>query len=276
MGRFEHAQVGFCLLFIALLTLANLRGLKESGTIFAFPTYFFVFMAGLMIILGTFGPMFGWEIHGETVNQVIPPEAMEKATGFAGFALVFLVLKGFASGCVAMTGTEAVSNGIPAFRKPESRNAAITLVVMACILGFVFLGTSWIATRLHVVYWEHGKQSALPVIDQLSGAIFGKTGTPLRVVLYYCMQFSTTVLLVLAANTSYADFPRLSSIMARDRYLPRQLANRADKLVFANGIVIVGVFAAVLVLMFHGSVVKLLPLYAVGGFSAFTLLPSGM
>jgi amino acid transporter len=276
MAKFASSQVAFCVLFIALLTFANLRGLKESGTLFAFPTYFFVFMATLMVILGTFGPTFGWHIHADTVNQAVPPFAQAESRNLAGFALVLIVLKAFASGCVAMTGTEAVSNGIPAFRKPESRNAAITLVIMACILGFLFLGISWIATQLHVVYWEHGKQSAMPVIDQLSGSIFGKTGGTLRVTLYYCMQFSTTALLVLAANTSYADFPRLASIMAHDRFLPRQLMNRADKLVFANGIILLGIFATCLIFMFHGSVDKLIPLYAVGVFTAFTLSQVGM
>lgn len=270
MARWSHDLVPFCLLFIVILTLANLRGLKESGTLFAIPTYLFVGMAGLMIALGVAG-------HWTPLDRILPPEDRSippqafNANSLLGLALVGLVLRAFANGCSAMTGVEAVSNGIPAFRKPESRNAALTLLAMACILGTIFLGISWLAVKLHVVYWEHGRHTATPVIDQLSSSIFGKGSA-----LYYAMQLATTAILVLAANTSYADFPRLGSIMARDGFLPRQLANLGDKLVYSNGIVLLGLFASLLIILFHGKVDDLIPLYAVGVFTAFTLSQSGM
>jgi amino acid transporter len=275
-SRYPHYLVAFCVFFIVMLTLASLRGLKESGMIFAFPTYFFIAMASLMIVLGAIGPYLGWHIYREAVNQTIPPEAMNAIPATARVAMIFLVLKAFANGCSAMTGIEAVSDGIPAFRAPQSRNAAYTLLMLAGILAFLFCGISWIATQLHVVYWEHGNTAAPPVIDQLSAAIFGKDAGPLRSGLYYCMQFSTTAILILAANTSYADFPRLSSIIANDRYMPKPLANLGDKLVFSNGIILLGTFSCVLIVLFHGSVDQLIPLYAVGVFTAFTLSQSGM
>lgn len=266
-----------CLFLIALLTLANLRGLKESGTIFAIPTYFFILMAGLMIIAGVVGPLFGWHIYAETVNQTVPAGAYQNTSiKITGLALLALALKAFANGCSAMTGTEAVSNGIPAFRRPESRNASLTLVMMAAILGVLFLGISHLATKLHVVYWEYNHQTSPPVIDQLSGAIFGKTAGGIRQALYTCMQMSTMLILVVAANTSFAGFPQLASIMARDRYLPRQLSNVGDKLVFSNGIGLLGMLAMTLIIIFNGSVDRLIPLYAVGVFTAFTLSQSGM
>jgi amino acid transporter len=270
MAPWSHDLVPFCLLFIVILTLANLRGLKESGTMFAIPTYLFVGMAGLMIALGIAGHYTPLDQVLPAEDRSIPPQAFH-ADSLLGLALVGLVLRGFANGCSAMTGVEAVSNGIPAFRKPESRNAALTLLAMACILGAVFLGISWLAVKLHVIYWEHGKHTATPVIDQLSSSIFGKGSA-----LYYAMQLATTAILVLAANTSYADFPRLGSIMARDGFLPRQLSNLGDKLVYSNGIVLLGLFASLLIVVFHGKVDDLIPLYAVGVFTAFTLSQSGM
>jgi amino acid transporter len=271
----------FCLIFIAILTLANLRGLKESGTLFALPTYWFIGMAVFMIVLGVAGRLVGWEIFPDAVNQTIPPEVGNAVPPATTFAVIVLILKAFANGCSAMTGVEAVSDGIPAFREPRSRNAAMTLVAMASILGFLFVGISWIAVHLHVVYWEHGHATAPPVIDQLSAAIFGKPGGthaigPGRVALYYSMQFSTCAILLLAANTSFADFPRLSYFMAQDRFLPRPLANLGDKLVYSNGIVLLGIFAGLLCVAFHGKVDDLIPLYAVGVFTAFTLSQSGM
>lgn len=277
LQRFQNDQVLLCILAIGLLTLANLRGLKESGTFFAIFTYTFVIMALVMIFLGIVGPMIGWQIHREAVNQVIPRGAYSGVSpSLMGIALVGLVLRAFANGCAAMTGTEAVSNGVPAFRKPKSLNAALTLAAMGAILACLFLGISWIATSLHVVYWKHGNDTSLPVIDQISGAIFGKTGNPIRVGLYYLMQVATGAILLLAANTSFADFPRLASLMARDRFLPRQLTNVGDKLVFSNGIALLGILAMVLVAAFGGVVDRLIPLYAVGVFTAFTLSQSGM
>lgn len=170
-----------------------------------------------------------------------------------------------------MTGTEAVSNGVPAFRKPEPHNAATTLGVMAVILGVLFLGISGLAVKLGVVYGHgHGFMSQ-PVIEQLSGAVFGR-----NTVLYYCMVVATAAILLLAANTSFADFPRLSAILSRDRFMPRQMSSVGDKLVFSNGILLLGLCASALIVLFHGNVDKLIPLYAVGVFTAFTLSQASM
>jgi amino acid transporter len=265
--HFDHL-VTWSLLFIALLTLANLRGLKESGAMFAIFTYGFVIMCYVMILIGLIGPLFGWHPQLAYVNQAWGAEKAAET-----FGLVVL-LRAFANGCSAMTGTEAVSNGIPAFKEPKSQNAAYTLVAMGIILGTIFLGVSWLAMNLHVVYWEHGSQTANAVIDQISGAVFGKKGT--WAIGYYLTQFFTAAILVLAANTSYADFPRLSSILANDRFMPKQLSNLGDKLVFTNGIVMLGLFAALLIVAKNGSVDALIPLYAIGVFLAFTLSQSGM
>lgn len=261
---------------IALLTYANLRGLKESGALFATFTYMFVGSAMLMIVLGTVGPAFGWNVYLDTVNRSIPAHARHPAHALAGLAMLSLVLKAFASGCAAMTGTEAVADGVPAFRRPQALNAALTLVMMGAILAFLFGGISWLATSYHVVYWEHTGAHAKPVIDQLSGAVFGKHGFGVRTGLYYVMQVSTAAVLFLAANTAFADFPRLAYFISRDRFLPRQLANQGDKLVYSNGIGLLGVLAMLLMVLFHASVDRLIPLYAVGVFTAFTLSQSSM
>ena len=265
--------VTVCLLFIVILTIANLRGLKESGTLFALPTYLFVGMCYLMIALGILGPLIGWKFHPEYVTQSWPAELERAKTAAEGLGIAVL-LRAFANGCSAMTGTEAVSNGIPAFREPKSKNAALTLVAMGGILGTIFIGISWLATQFHVVYWEAGGKTAPAVIDQLSGAIFGKVG-PFSV-LYLITQAATAGILVIAANTSYADFPRLASILARDGFMPKQLSALGDKLVFNNGIVLLGLFASLLIILKNGNVDALIPLYALGVFLAFTLSQSGM
>ncbi|MBB6052216.1 APC family permease [Armatimonas rosea] len=270
---FAHAHISehlvlYCLLAIGVLTYANLRGLKESGTVFAPPTYAFVGLCYLMIFLGIAGPFLGWQFHPEYVNQ-------EWGAGKAAETLGLVVLmKAFANGCSAMTGTEAVSNGIPAFQGNKSKNAALTLLAMGLILGSLFLGISFLAVKFHVVYWEENGKTANAVIDQLSGAIFGKTGK--FAFLYVATQLATALILVLAANTAYADFPRLASILSKDKFLPRQLSNVGDRLVFNNGIVMLGVFAALLIVVKKGSVDALIPLYAIGVFLAFTLSQTGM
>jgi amino acid transporter len=282
LSRFHvgHNLVIWCLFFIALLTLANLRGLKESGSLFAVFTYGFVVMCYAMIIIGMISPFIGHSFHMQEIQHVYShwPIAMESARkSAAGFGVVVL-LRAFANGCSAMTGTEAVSNGIPAFKSPKSPNAAKTLVAMGVILGTIFIGISWLAMSLHVVYWEQGDVTAPAVIDQISGAVFGKTYSQagLWFIGYYLTQFFTAMILVIAANTSYADFPRLASILAHDRFLPKQFANLGDKLVFNNGIIILGVAAAVLIVAQHGNVDLLIPFYAIGVFLAFTLSQSGM
>lgn len=274
----EHL-VRYCLLAIALLTLANLRGVKESGSLFASVTYSFIVMCYVMIAVGIFGTLFGWHAQTEEIQSynVIYGQHLQKSVHLGLLAAIALALQAFASGCTAMTGVEAVSNGVPSFKVPKSQNAAVTLIFMAVILGSIFVGISWLATRFHIVYFgeigvkgQPGYIEGTPsVIDQLSGAIFGKTGR--WAFAYLFTQFATAGILVLAANTAFADFPRLASMMARDRYLPKQLANLGDKLVFNNGIVMLGLFAGVLIVLFGGIVDSLIPLYAVGVFLAFTL-----
>lgn len=261
----------YCVGAIVLLTLANLRGLKESGRMFAIPTYIFVGMCYLMIAIGLVGPFVGWHFHTEYVNQEWHGSTANDSVGTVG---LLVLLRAFANGCSAMTGTEAISNGVPAFKDPKSNNAAVTLMIMGLILGTIFLGISWLAMQFHVVYWENGGQTAPSVIDQISGCVFGKTGT--LSIAYLITQLFTALILVLAANTSFADFPRLASLMARDGYMPRQLSNLGDKLVFNNGIIALGVLAALLIVVKKGSVDALIPLYAIGVFLAFTLSQSGM
>jgi amino acid transporter len=269
---------GACLFFVVMLTFANLRGLKESGKAFAVPTYLFIVLAYITVGLGLGGSAIGWHLHLENVNHTLPPGyvAPGAAAGLTGLSMaaIFVGLRAFANGCSAMTGTEAISNGIPAFQRPESKNAATTLIAMAIILGSLFIGTSMLAARFGIVYWERGNDTAPAVIDQMSAAVFGRDGT--WAWMYYAMQLATVGILVLAANTSYADFPRLSSILAHDLYLPRELSHRGDRLVFSRGILLLGFFSALLIVMFHGSVDQLIPLYALGVFTAFTFSQSGM
>jgi amino acid transporter len=279
----EH-KVLYCLVAITVLMLANLRGLKESGTLFATVTYSFVGMCFVMIFLGVFGPSFGWQMKMENINEYRESYAkhFKPALELSGLALLMLVLQAFASGCTAMTGVEAVSDGVPAFQQPKSKNAATTLLVMAIILGSIFLGISYLVANLKIVYFADvgikGQAGYVAgtsaVIDQISGAVFGKTG-PLSF-LYLYAQFATAGILILAANTAFADFPRLSFMMAQDKFMPKQFANLGDKLVFNNGIVILGLCAALLIALFKGSVDSLIPLYAVGVFLAFTLSQSSM
>ena len=276
----EKHLVLFCLLFIALLTFASLRGLKESGALFAVFTYGFIVMCAIMIVAGVVGPLLGLPLKMQTINdlnKIYPSLPFAKATfAFTGIAAVGLFLRAFANGCSAMTGVEAVSNGIPAFKAPKAKNAITTLVLLGAILGSIFIGISWLAVNLHVVYWDAipGVDGAPAVIDQLSGAIFGKHGY--GAIFYILTQLMTAGVLVLAANTSYADFPRLASIMSRDGYLPKQFSNLGDKLVFNNGIVILGGFAGLLIIATRGSVDSLIPLYSIGVFMAFTLSQWGM
>jgi hypothetical protein len=204
---------------------------------------------------------------GDAAAHVTPVMASHSGglSAPAGFALAFLVLRGFAEGCVAMTGTEAISNGVGAFRPPAPRNAATTLGWMATILAVFFMGTSFLARHFAIM-----PTAAETVTSQLGRHIFGDG------VLYYALQYSTFALLVLAANTAFADFPRLSSILAGDRYMPRQFAARGDRLAFSNGIIALAVLAMVLVWLFHGDTSALIPLYAIGVFVCFTLSQAGM
>ena len=253
-------RIPLCLVFIALITVVNLRGVKESGRVFAIPTYFYIVMLLALIVIGLVGSALG------DVSQVpFDQEAFEGTLEAGGTLGLFLILKGFSSGAVALTGIEAIADGVPAFRKPSSRNAALTLTWMAIILGSLFLGTALLADQLHP-YPSHDQT----VIAQMGEQVFG--GGPV----FFLLQIATAAILALAANTAYADFPRLSSIIASDGFLPRQLANRGDRLVFSNGILFLAGAAALLIVGFGGVTNALIPLYAVGVFTSFTLSQLGM
>ena len=254
-------KVFLCLILIAFIAIANLRGVRESGALFAGPTYSFVISFVFMVGYGI--------VHYLVHPTAVPaPEDLKLAEGYHLQPLTwFLLLGAFSNGCVALTGTEAISNGIPAFKQPESKNAATTLAWMAALLGTMFIGTSVMA----YLYGVHPRESET-VISQFARIIF--TGP--MAWFYYVVQATTALILVLAANTSFADFPRLASLLARDRFLPRQFATRGDKLVFSNGIIILAVFACVLVIGFGGDTSRLIPLYAVGVFLSFTLSQTGM
>jgi amino acid transporter len=255
----EH-RVLLTLLFVAVLTAGNLRGLKESGKIFAAPTYIYILTMTSLVLFGLYRTLFG------DIDPVpFDPEAAEDVARAGGSLSLFIILRGFSSGAVALSGVEAISDGVPAFRRPQARNAATTLTVMAFILGSLFLGVSLLASHLEPFPSEHET-----VISQMGRAVFG-TGA-----MHTVLQFATAGILVLAANTAYVDFPRLSSIIARDSYLPRQFANRGDRLVFSNGILFLAGAAALLLVAFGGLTNALIPLYAVGVFTSFTLSQTGM
>ncbi|HUG84622.1 MAG TPA: APC family permease [Euzebya sp.] len=260
-------RVTIAVAVVALMALANLRGAKESGTLFAIPTYLYI--VGLAGLIG-----FGlWRVYLGGL-QPLPVDEMAlreltgggEADGLVGLGGAYILARAFSSGAVALTGTEAITNGIPAFRPPESRNAARTLIAMATILGGFFFGISLLTDRLGPVISE--EETLLSI---LGGAVFGR-GT----FLYYFLQFTTMAILFLAANTAFADFPRLASLVARDGFLPRQLSHRGDRLVFSNGIVALTVFAGLLLVAFGGLTTALIPLYAVGVFTGFTISQIGM
>jgi amino acid transporter len=247
-------RVLICVVTVIAVTVANLRGVRESGNLFTIPTYWFIVSLGALLLAGAYRILTG------TV-QPYPVEEL-KVTEAIG---AFLLLRAFSSGCATLTGIEAVSNGIPAFRPPESKNASITLVWMASILGATSLGMAYLAHLYHVTPKE-----AETVVSLLARATMGEG------ILYYNLQTATAIILFLAVNTSFQDFPRLSSILARDGFMPRQMANRGDRLVFSNGILILAGFSIVLLVAFQGSTHALIPLYAVGVFLSFTLSQAGM
>jgi len=244
-------------LFILLIMLGNLRGVRESGTIFAIPTYIFVFGTLALIAIGLVRVF-----TGDPAATSTPRDALHATEGIG----LFLVLRAFTSGCTALTGVEAISNGIPAFKKPESKNAATTLIVMVILLATMFMGISFLAHRYGITPRDNDS-----VISQIAEHVFGG-----RNAAYFIIQLATTLILVLAANTSYADFPRLGSILARDGFLPKQFQFRGDRLAFTIGIVVLTVFSAALYVIFGGQTDRLIPLYAVGVFVSFTLSQAGM
>ncbi|GIU97897.1 MAG: hypothetical protein KatS3mg013_1700 [Actinomycetota bacterium] len=253
-------RVPISIALIWLVAWGNLRGVRESGRIFSVPTYFFIAMMALLLGGGALRALTG-SLH----PLPLPDEPLD-GTGAVG---LFLVLHAFASGGAAVTGVEAISNGVPAFRPPEWRNARTTLVWMGSLLGVMFLGLSWLSTRLHAVPSE-----GTTVIAEVGRAVFGRG--PLGVPAFLALQVATTLILVMAANTSFADFPRLASFQASDEFMPRWLTKRGHRLVYSNGIVALAAIASALVIAFDADTHRLIPLYALGVFTSFTLSQAGM
>jgi amino acid transporter len=250
-------RVDISLACITIITIVNLRGVKESGAIFAAPTYLFVISMLACIGIGLAQLVLTGTVPHPPEPVVVPPPTHPLT--------LFLVLQAFSAGCTALTGVEAISNGVPAFQRPESKNAATTLLVMLTILGSIFLGITVLAHFTGVIPREEES-----LVSQIARAVIG-TGP-----FYFIIQVATALILVLAANTSYADFPRLASILSRDRFLPRQFSSRGDRLVFSNGILILGLLAAALIVIFDAREQAMLPLYAIGVFISFTLSQGGM
>jgi amino acid transporter len=256
--------------FVLLISFGNLRGVRESGKIFAIPTYFFIFNMAVLLGWGVYQLMVG---HLPTIHRahgMVPFGHQVDGALFLG-ASVYVVMHAFASGGAAVTGVEAVSNGVPAFRKPEWKNARTTLVIMGSLLGVMFLGVSALAGHLHATPYESGTPT---VISQVGDFVYGPGA--LGRVFYLCLQAGTMLILVLAANTSFADFPRLASFHAGDNFMPRQLTKRGHRLVFSNGIIFLATTAIALLIVTNARVDKLIPLYALGVFTSFTLSQAGM
>lgn len=250
-------KIEIALLFIAFVALINLRGVKESGVFFAVPTYLFIASIAAVMITGFVKCLGGCPIAESATTNLHVTEQVAP----------FLILRAFAAGTTALTGVEAISNGVPAFRYPQSRNAAATLTIMGTISISMFLGVSWLAQQMGIRY-VHGQERS--VLGEIAHAAFGGG------VGFYVVQIATAAILILAANTAFADFPRLSSILATDRFMPRQLMNRGDRLVFSNGVLILSIFAGILIVVFRADLNKLIQLYLVGVFISFTLSQSGM
>ena len=253
-------RVPISLAAVAVITLGNLRGIRESGAILVLPTYFFIVSFSTMIVVGMVRLAIG-AAPGSLLHSAPPTHAVALTSGLS----VFLILRAFSSGAAAVTGIEAISNGVPAFKAPESRNAQITMQWEAAFLGFFLLGVAFLATRYGIV-----PGSNETVVSILGREILGRN------VLYYAYQVGTAGVLFLAANTAYADFPRLSAILGRDRFAPHQLAFRGDRLAFSNGIILLGAAACVLLVTFQAEVTRLIPLYILGVFVSMTLSQSGM
>ncbi len=258
----EPYRVTLCVLAILFITVANLRGARESGALFAPPVYLFIFSLLLVIVKGIYLLILGVPLgeRYEPPPGVHPPTATEPLT-------VFLLLHAFASGCSAMTGVEAISNSTTLFKPPQEKNAAITMIWMSSILMTLFLGSAFLAEAIGVIPQSGGET----VISQIVRTVLGG-----RVGFYYLVQAATMVILILAANTSFAGFPRLAALQAADGFLPRQFTQLGDRLVYSNGIWVLGLSAILLVIFFQGDTHLLIPLYAVGVFLSFTLSQWGM
>ena len=259
-----------CIVFIAI---ANLRGVKESGAFFSVPTYGFVALMMVMLAVGTVRAF----MHGGPTPQQVQHSA-EQATRISGFAVIWIFMRAYSAGCTALTGVEAISNGVPAFRDPSERNAAKTMIWMVLLLGIMFLGITFLAHRLGVSYahTEDTSVVAESLLSKLAKAIYGDVSHGVSKVMYLLTQGFTFAILVVAANTAYADFPRLSALMGRDAYMPKQFASQGDRLVFSNGIIILTVISCLLVWLLHANTDLLMPLYALGVFTGFTISQVGM
>ncbi len=257
-------RVPIALVFVLLLTLTNLRGLRESGVIFSIPTYAFLVTIFSLLIVGSYRI-----ITGTTVPIAAEQHLSDAQSTGAQDIGILLMIQAFAAGCTALTGIEAISDGVPAFKKPEWLNARKTLTIMAALLTTMFLGITFLAQQYQALPPEPGNTET--VLSQIGRGVFGGRGIP-----YAILQVATATILVLAANTAYADFPRLLSFLARDRFLPRQLASLGDRLVFSNGIIVLAITAGILIVIFNATVTALIPLYAGGVFISFTISQFGM
>ena len=256
----EH-RVFLSIFFVVLVTIANLRGAKESGTVFAIPTYGFVFSIVVLVLVG-FGKCIGGCPPVGVTSAPLPD-----AAAVAGAVGVFAILKAFSQGATALTGVEAISNGVPAFKRPQAKNAATTLAIMGAIAITMFLGISFLATRMPGVVASEQRS----VVAQVAIGIFGN-----NTIAFFVVQFFTAAILILAANTAYQDFPRLASILARDRFMPSQFVNRGDRLVFSNGVIVLGLLSCVMIYAFDADLNTLIHFYVVGVFTSFTLSQTGM
>ena len=251
-------KVTIGVVFIGLLTIGNLRGIREAGVLFAGPTYLYVLSVFGVLAIGLYR-MFS----GDLPAPIAPPVAVQQSEALSAF----LILRAFSSGSVALTGTEAVANGVPAFRKPESVNARIVLVAMGTLFGTLFIGISFLSTRIGLQPDASETQS---ILSMLTRSLVGEGWY------FYVVQIATAVILTLAANTSFSGFPRLASILATDRFMPRQFAQRGDRLAFSFGIIVLAVLSAILLAVYQASVNGLIPLYTIGVFIAFTLSQAGL
>ncbi len=268
---FEPWILWISIAFVVVIAYGNLRGVRESGRIFAAPTYFFIINMAVLIGVGVFKSFHGGLARANYHDTVGVMHFGVKGSGFLAGASLALVLHSFASGGAAVTGVEAISNGVPAFRVPAWKNARTTLMIMGSLLGVMFLGLSLMDSKMHVAPFENGTPTVISQIGKLAYG-GGFTGN----LLFYCLQAGTMLILVLAANTSFADFPRLASFHAGDNFMPRQLTKRGHRLVFSNGIIFLAVFAILLLIVSDAKVDRLIPLYAIGVFTSFTLSQAGM
>lgn len=252
---FAHHKVAFCLISLTFITLSNLRGARESASLLSTPTYCFIILILFMIFKGSF-------VSADPVDSIDFSNASSNITNAAVF---LIVIRAFASGCSALTGIEAIASGVTAFKKPQYKNAQITLVVMALVLSSMFLGITFLADQFHILPAPHES-----VISQIARKVFGNG------FFYYAVQFVTAGILLLAANTSFSGFPRLASVLAKEKYIPTRFAHLGDRLAFSNGIILLAVVATFLIVFFHGDSHSLIPMYSLGVFISFTLSQAGM